>query len=686
MKLFSPLLQNSSVLKNKTAICLGNFDGLHLGHLALFSELNKRASRDIKKGVVSFAPHPRRVLDSRLLKDQREEQSFFQLTSTRKKIQLIKELSFDFFYLAHFTSNFSKLSAESFVREFLLPKLNPELVVIGYDWAFGKGREGGVEILKSLLSEKNIELVVVDAVELGGRRVSSSLLKEKLKKGDLAAYKKYSSRDFALFEKVKSGKSRGKVLGFPTANIYPKMQLLPPDGVYATRVRFNGHSYDAITNIGLRPTFSENQRTIETHIIDQSGLELYGKYIDISFIEFIREEKKFGSSEELAAQIERDIKQARGIFQLSKRDAKYCVSTDQARLSNDGSARPSNNCRDAIFCVSEEHESEIDLVVLEFALDEKYQGMRLDVALIEAFKNLDLTKEHQFLTATSRNKLSYWIQEGYILLDFANAKPSQRLKDFSKINLSLPPPKPNWLRADESIELSILFEDSEILVINKPAGLVVHPGAGHEEGTLAHALLSHLGSEIQAVGHPLRPGIVHRLDKDTSGLMVVAKTEFAYHNLISQFQAPRSIKRSYLAISHALPKTSEGVISLPIARDQNNKTKMCVDGQRGKEAVTHWLVKKNLKYGVCLDLKLETGRTHQIRVHLQAVGAEIIGDPVYGRGLSNQAKFVQDACKKMKRQALHAHRLEFIHPKTKQNLSFEADLPEDMQELIKCLS
>lgn len=314
-------------------------------------------------------------------------------------------------------------------------------------------------------------------------------------------------------------------------------------------------------------------------------------------------------------------------------------------------------------------------IVGTFLLEEDYIGMRFDQALV---------KSNHFDSA-SRSKITYLIQEGYIKVDGKEVKPSFKLKDSVSVSFDIPAPKPSWLVPDEKVKLDVVYRDDDVLVINKPAGLVVHPGAGHEEGTLVHGLLALIGDSLKHVGHPLRPGIVHRLDKDTTGLMVVALNDHSYNHLIEQFQPPRTISREYLALTHSEPKTREERIDLPIARDSNNKTKMAVDKERGKEAVTNWIVQETFKYGVLLRLILETGRTHQIRVHLQAVGAEIIGDQVYGKSTPSHAEKKRGSVESMKRQALHASKLDFIHPRTHKQISFKCEIPDDMQKLIEDL-
>jgi 23S rRNA pseudouridine1911/1915/1917 synthase len=234
----------------------------------------------------------------------------------------------------------------------------------------------------------------------------------------------------------------------------------------------------------------------------------------------------------------------------------------------------------------------------------------------------------------------------------------------------------------EDIALDIVYEDDDIIVIDKPKGLVVHPAAGHESGTLVNALIAHCGDSLSGIGGVRRPGIVHRIDKDTSGLLVVAKTDVAHEGLARQFAA-HSIDRRYLAIVSGIPKTSGGTVDAPLARSSANRKKIAiVEGSRGKRAVTHWKRLDALSDAALVECSLETGRTHQVRVHMASIGHPLLGDPVYGR-----SKAHRELLKSLgfQRQALHAAELGFTHPVTKHRLSFSSGMPADMQELFNQL-
>jgi 23S rRNA pseudouridine1911/1915/1917 synthase len=240
----------------------------------------------------------------------------------------------------------------------------------------------------------------------------------------------------------------------------------------------------------------------------------------------------------------------------------------------------------------------------------------------------------------------------------------------------------------EPLPLDILYEDPHLLVVNKAAGLVVHPAAGHASGTLVHGILYHC-PDLEGIGAEKRPGIVHRLDKDTSGIMVVAKNARAHDDLSRQFKA-RSIEKHYLALVVGSPKADNGRIDLPIGRHPVERKKMSARSRRGREALTLWQVRERFIGATLIDVELKTGRTHQIRVHCQAMGFPILGDPIYGRkGAAKQITAGNPAWQAVfqsaARQMLHAHRLGFKHPADDRPLSFEAPLPADMADLLEKL-
>ena len=285
-------------------------------------------------------------------------------------------------------------------------------------------------------------------------------------------------------------------------------------------------------------------------------------------------------------------------------------------------------------------------------------GLRLDQALAN------------LLPEYSRNRLAQWVRAGRVSLDGRAAVPRQKVSEGDVIRV-LPSPDPAAAEhRAEAIPLDIVFEDGTLLVINKPAGLVVHPGSGNWQGTLLNAVLGH----APALASVPRAGIVHRLDKDTSGLLVVAKTLSAQTDLVRQLQA-RSVKREYLAVAHGRV-ARDGRIEAPIGRHPVKRTRMTVTA-RGRQAVTHYEVLERYGHATLLRCRLETGRTHQIRVHLSALGHPLVGDPAYGKRNSSIP---------FPRQALHAERLGLLHPRTRKSMSWQADPPQDMKELIAALS
>ena len=249
--------------------------------------------------------------------------------------------------------------------------------------------------------------------------------------------------------------------------------------------------------------------------------------------------------------------------------------------------------------------------------------------------------------------------------------------------VAVPEPTPAHNEAQD-IPLEIVFEDDHLLVVDKPAGLVVHPAAGNFDGTLVNALLHHCAGRLSGIGGVARPGIVHRIDKDTSGLLVVAKTDRAHEGLAAQF-ARHGIHRLYSAVVAGLPNPSSGSVDAALARSSVNRKKMAiVDGGRGKRAVTHYRLVQPLRGASLVECRLETGRTHQVRVHMASIGHPLLGDPVYGRARPEHKEVLKRL--NFNRQALHAAELGFVHPVLNENLSFKSALPSDIQELLRALT
>ena len=303
----------------------------------------------------------------------------------------------------------------------------------------------------------------------------------------------------------------------------------------------------------------------------------------------------------------------------------------------------------------------------------KSQGRRLDQFLSETDLNL------------SRSQAKKLIEADNILLNQKPTKPSAHLKAGDRISGTLPQPKPLSLKP-EPFPLEILYEDPSIIVIDKPPGMVVHPGYGNLSGTLVNALLYHC-KDLAGINGILRPGIVHRLDKDTSGVIVVAKDDVAYHQLIKQFKN-RTVEKVYLAIAYGKFGKEEGLIDSPIGRHPSERKRMSTRAKKGRTAITRWKVMERLDGFTLLEIFPQTGRTHQIRVHLSSMGHPLLGDPLYGRKGrpgSIHDPVLKECLKKMDRQALHAHRLGFHHPRTGERVQFVSPIPQDMKEVLEWL-
>ncbi|MCF8067817.1 MAG: RluA family pseudouridine synthase [Desulfobacterales bacterium] len=312
-----------------------------------------------------------------------------------------------------------------------------------------------------------------------------------------------------------------------------------------------------------------------------------------------------------------------------------------------------------------------DNSALTFLIEQSDDGKRFD-AVISAH-----------VPECSRSFAAARIREGHFLLNGDKKKPAYRVKSGEIITGKIPPPETVDYKP-EPIDVNILYEDSDVIVVNKQSGLVVHPAPGHYSGTLVNGLLYHC-PDIEGIGGKIRPGIVHRLDKDTSGVMVVAKNDMAHNHLSVQFKS-RETKKEYLALVYGRVKAKSGRIDFSVGRHPTDRKKMSTNSKRGRSAETLWTVKERFDGATLLNLNIKTGRTHQIRVHCAAIHHPVVGDPVYagrkaGRGLTG-SKPIVDLLKSAKRQMLHAFRIQFIHPKSGEKMIFEAALPTDMATVI----
>jgi 23S rRNA pseudouridine1911/1915/1917 synthase len=298
------------------------------------------------------------------------------------------------------------------------------------------------------------------------------------------------------------------------------------------------------------------------------------------------------------------------------------------------------------------------------------QPARLDKALAD-------------LSGLSRERVKALLLEGHITIAGAKAtQPSAKIPPGTAFTIDVPQAVSATAQAQD-IPLVVVFEDEHLIVVDKPAGLVVHPAAGNLDGTLVNALLHHCRGQLSGIGGVARPGIVHRIDKDTSGLLVVAKTDVAHEGMARQF-ADHSILRSYRAVVSGTPKKSAGRIDGAIGRSSANRKKMAlVEDGRGKHAITHYKVLEPLKSATLIECRLETGRTHQVRVHMSSIGHPLVGDPVYGHASAPLRPILADL--EFRRQALHAAELGFVHPVYQETMQFLSAIPADMAVLIERL-
>lgn len=304
---------------------------------------------------------------------------------------------------------------------------------------------------------------------------------------------------------------------------------------------------------------------------------------------------------------------------------------------------------------------------IRLTVPDENEGQRLDHYLVVMVPDI------------SRSRLSSLIRSGHVLVNGSHSKAGSRLKGGDNVEVTLPPPEPVTI-SPEKVEFQVIHEDEDLLVLAKPPGVVVHPASGHKKGTLVHGLLAHCGN-LSGISGVERPGIVHRLDKDTSGVMVIAKSDRSHHGLVELFKT-RRVKKVYHALVVGYPGILQGSISLAIGRHRSNRKKMAVLEHGGRQAETSWRVLEKFAAGLTyLEVRPQTGRTHQIRVHMAHLGHPVAGDALYGG--RQQKQVCEQYC--IKRQCLHAYSLSFEHPVTGKMMQFISPVWPDMQAVLEKL-
>lgn len=297
-----------------------------------------------------------------------------------------------------------------------------------------------------------------------------------------------------------------------------------------------------------------------------------------------------------------------------------------------------------------------------FLVPEEQEDIRIDRYLAETCENL------------SRSYIQKLLKDGEVLVDGKAVKASYKVCSGDQVIVDIPEAVEPEILA-EDMDLDILYEDPDVILVNKPKGMVVHPAAGHYSGTLVNGLMAHCKDQLSGINGVMRPGIVHRIDRDTTGVLIVCKNDFA-HNAVAAQLKEHSITRRYLALVHGVIKEDEGTVNAPIGRHPTERKKMSINEKNGRHAVTHYRVLRRFSHYTYIECRLETGRTHQIRVHMASIGHPLLGDEVYG---PRKCLF------SLQGQTLHAAVLGFVHPRTGEYLEFQAPLPEYFEKLLKNL-
>lgn len=643
-------------VNNKRSICtIGAFDALHIGHISLIRQLVSAAKSTNKNSVVvSFYPHPKKVLSNSAISSQSIFNNGF-ITGLRERVAVLDQLGVDFLYLVRFTKKLSQLTADEFLEKVLDNKLNCTGILIGPDLSIGKDKLGTPEVVSSLSAKRGWDVIKADLVMQDSEireKISTSRIKDLLSQGDIVSTNQLLGRAFSISGYIRKGDQRGRQIGFPTINLFQPNIIPLKSGVYAGYALIDDYEYKAVINIGIRPTFlGDNQISkvkIEAHLLDTTSLALddYGKSCRLSFISRLRDEKKFSDISLLIEQIKKDIELANQIF---------------------------NEVKDSTF---------------KFILSAESESKRLDLVVPELLSLS--TSSNSIYYKTSRSQFKKMIEEKRVFInDSLVTKAGQEVSAGDEITILAKFKEEEFTPFE--MDLDILFRDKDLVVLNKPAGIPVHPGAGTGNKTIVNALISNqtiLTSSFDSHSKALmRPGVVHRLDKDTTGVMVIALNQNSLAELSRQFQE-RIVEKRYIALAIRKPRgglvfdtLDFGIISAPIGRSDHDKTSMQV-ANSGRQAITHWHVLERYEHAVLLELDIKTGRTHQIRVHLEHVGSGVIGDKKYGN-FDTLPEDLRRKSDKFSRQALHAKSLSFEHPTSKEKITFSAPIPDDMLLLIE---
>jgi riboflavin kinase/FMN adenylyltransferase len=623
-------------------LTLGSFDGIHLGHQSVINQVVSTAkSEKLRSSLLTFYPHPSVRLG--------KAKFLGKLTSLKQRVDILTSLEIEELLLCNFSTKMSEYSWEKFCSEILVEKLSVKHLIIGADARIGKNAKGTIEVIPNYLEKLGTKVTIIDLLPIDSdsqtlNKVSSRQIRTLLQHGDISQANKKLGREFQIDGIVIEGAKLGRQIGFPTANIGNHKSTELKAGVYLVEIAVGNKDfrYKGLLNAGFKPTVNldSGKYSLEVHILD-FNLDIYKKKISIKVIDFIRDEIKFSNIEELKDQINKDV---------SSIKAKQ-VSPELIQ----------------IIVEEQNNDSRLDKFLLEIL---QKQGFQISRSKIENLIELNKVKSPNKLKI--KNSLKVKTNWEFIL----NSADIENLIEHNDHD---------W--KPEPIDLDIIFEDSDLLIINKQPFLVVHPGSGNKTGTLVNGVKYYLEKNNfnQSVA---RSGLVHRIDKETSGIIVIAKNQKSLLNLQKQFLS-RNVKKTYYCIcflpskgKHLLRDTDSGRIETYIKRDPKNKLKM-TNSIEGKFSISEWKVIERFKDSALLEINILTGRTHQIRVHMEYLNSAVLGDKLYGGNyLERVSKEVQKIIDNSGHQLLHAQKIEFIHPTSNDTFVAKAKLPDSFQKAI----